>query len=71
MHYLDEGQGDPVVMVHGNPTWSYEYRHMILKLLSTHRCIVPDHLGFGLSDKPLDWDYLPIHHAEYLEFQLP
>ncbi len=52
LHYLDEGQGDPVVMVHGNPTWSYYFRNLVSALRGTHRCIVPDHIGCGLSDKP-------------------
>jgi len=52
MHYLDEGTGPPVVMVHGNPTWSYYYRHLVLRLRRSHRMIVPDHVGCGLSDKP-------------------
>jgi haloalkane dehalogenase len=52
MHYLDEGQGEAVVMVHGNPTWSYYYRRLVLALRGTHRCLVPDHIGMGRSDKP-------------------
>lgn len=54
LHYLDEGPRDapPVLMVHGNPTWSFYYRNLVLALRGTHRCIVPDHLGCGLSDKP-------------------
>jgi len=52
MHYVDEGQGDPVVFVHGTPTWSFEWRHVIQGLSSRHRCIAADHLGFGLSDRP-------------------
>ena len=52
LHYLDEGQGDPVVMVHGNPTWSFYYRNLILALRSDYRVIAPDHVGCGLSDKP-------------------
>lgn len=52
LHYLDEGSGDPVVMLHGNPTWSYYYRNLVAALSPTHRCIVPDHIGCGLSDKP-------------------
>jgi len=52
MSYLDEGSGDPVVMVHGNPTWSFYYRNLILALRDSHRCIAPDHIGCGLSDKP-------------------
>ena len=57
LHYVDEGQGSPVVMVHGNPTWSFYYRNAIKMLRSTHRCIVPDHIGCGLSDKPDDSRY--------------
>jgi cis-3-alkyl-4-acyloxetan-2-one decarboxylase len=51
-HYLDEGSGEPVVMVHGNPTWSFYYRHLVLALRDRWRCVVPDHVGCGLSDKP-------------------
>jgi haloalkane dehalogenase len=53
-HYLDEGQGDPVVMLHGNPSWSLYYRHLVKELRSDYRVIVPDHMGCGLSDKPAD-----------------
>lgn len=52
MHYVDEGSGAPVVMLHGNPTWSFLYREFIKDLSTTHRAIAPDHIGFGLSDKP-------------------
>jgi haloalkane dehalogenase len=52
LHYLDDGTGDPVVMLHGNPTWSYYYRNLVLALRDRFRCIVPDHIGCGLSDKP-------------------
>jgi len=55
--YLDEGEGDPVVMLHGNPSWSYYWRHLVLGLRDEYRCIVPDHIGMGLSDKPADADY--------------
>ena len=51
-HYVDEGKGDPVVMVHGNPTWSFYFRNLILALRDTHRVIAPDHIGCGRSDKP-------------------
>lgn len=53
-HYLDEGAGDPVVMLHGNPSWSFYYRHLVRELRSDYRVIVPDHIGCGLSDKPAD-----------------
>ncbi|MFA6987074.1 MAG: alpha/beta fold hydrolase [Arenimonas sp.] len=55
--YLDEGSGDPVVMLHGNPSWSYYWRKLVLGLRDRYRCIVPDHIGMGLSDKPDDSRY--------------
>jgi len=66
MHYLDEGDEDapPVVMLHGNPTWSFMYRDFVKELRDDYRCVVPDYLGFGLSDKPSDWTYLPRDHAD-------
>lgn len=51
-HYLDEGQGEPIIMVHGNPTWSFFYRSLIIRLRQRYRCIAPDHIGCGLSDRP-------------------
>jgi cis-3-alkyl-4-acyloxetan-2-one decarboxylase len=57
LHYLDEGRGEPVVMLHGNPTWSFYYRNLVLALRDCYRCIVPDHIGCGLSDKPGDKSY--------------
>ncbi len=57
LHYLDEGQGDPIVMVHGNPTWSWYYRRLAADLRDRYRVIVPDHIGCGLSAKPDDADY--------------
>lgn len=57
MHYLDEGAGEPVVMVHGNPTWSFFYRGLVSGLREKYRAIVPDHIGCGLSDKPDDAHY--------------
>jgi haloalkane dehalogenase len=66
LHYVDEGSGAPLVMVHGNPTWSFLYRHLIKRLQGEYRCIAPDHLGFGLSDKPREWSYLPEQHAANL-----
>ncbi|WP_354624489.1 alpha/beta fold hydrolase [Psychromonas sp. MME2] len=56
-HYLNEGSGDPVVMVHGNPSWSFYYRNLVSALSANYQCIVPDHIGCGLSDKPSDSDY--------------
>lgn len=51
-HYLDEGNGPPVLMLHGNPTWSFYYRALVKGLAPARRCIVPDHMGCGLSDRP-------------------
>jgi len=56
-HYLDEGEGDPVVAVHGNPTWSFYYRELVKELRGDHRVVAPDHIGCGLSDKPGDDRY--------------
>ena len=64
MHYLDEGEGDPIIFVHGNPSWSYQFRNVIKRVSNHHRCIAPDLIGFGLSDKPKDWSYLPEDHAK-------
>jgi haloalkane dehalogenase len=66
LHYVDAGNGPPVVMIHGNPTWSFLYRHLIKQLQKTHRCVAMDHIGFGLSDKPTEWSYLPGEHAANL-----
>ncbi len=57
MHYVDEGRGEPLVMVHGNPTWSFYYRGLIKSLRDQYRCIAPDHIGCGLSAKPGDDEY--------------
>jgi haloalkane dehalogenase len=54
MHYLDEGDGDPVLLLHGEPTWSFLYRKLIPPLVRVGRCIAPDYFGFGRSDKPTE-----------------
>lgn len=64
MHYVDEGAGEPIVFVHGTPTWSFEWRHLIVDLRADHRCIAFDHLGFGLSARPAGFAYTPEAHAE-------
>ena len=56
-HYLDQGSGDPVLMIHGNPTWSFYYRNLINTLSDRYRTIAPDHIGCGFSDKPADSQY--------------
>ena len=67
MHYVDEGSGEPLLFVHGTPTWSFEWRHLIRGLAPTHRCIAPDHLGFGLSERPRQFQYTPEAHAQNLD----
>jgi haloalkane dehalogenase len=57
LHYLDEGAGPPVVMVHGNPTWSFYFRHQVARLSGEFRTLVPDHIGCGFSDKPSPSEY--------------
>jgi len=57
LHYLDEGRGEPLLMLHGNPTWSFYYRNLVKAFRDRYRCIVPDHMGCGLSDKPEHYPY--------------
>lgn len=66
MHYVDEGKGPVVLMVHGTPTWSFLYRHLIRALSADCRVVAPDHLGFGLSDKPAGLAYTPAFHTANL-----
>jgi len=68
MHYVDEGEGDPVLLLHGNPTWSFLYRKFIPLLKAAgYRVIAPDHIGFGLSDKPArEHDYSLENHIANL-----
>ena len=63
LHYVDEGTGPPVVLAHGTPTWGFEWRHVIAGLRAEARLIAPDHLGFGLSDRPANAGYRPEDHA--------
>lgn len=73
LSYLDEGpEGQPdevetILMVHGNPTWSFYYRDLVKAFSSTHRCVVPDHIGMGLSSKPQDYAYTLATHIANLE----
>jgi haloalkane dehalogenase len=57
MHYVDEGDGDPVLLLHGEPTWSFLYRRMIPPLAAVARVVAPDYIGFGRSDKPVDREW--------------
>lgn len=66
-HYIDEGEGEPVVMLHGNPTWSFYYRELVKSLRKRFRMVAIDNMGCGLSDKPQEYDYSlesHIHNAE-------
>jgi haloalkane dehalogenase len=67
MHYVDEGRGEPIVCLHGEPTWGYVYRRFIPALSKRHRVIVPDHMGFGKSETPADREYTLGTHVENLE----
>ena len=76
MHYVDEGHGAPIVLVHGTTTWSFIFRRLIQRLSRKYRCIALDHLGYGLSEKPPGISYLPEDQArrlrlliEYLELR--
>lgn len=69
MSYLDEGPrtDEAVLMLHGNPTWSFFYRDAVHAVRETMRCIVPDHIGMGLSEKPQDYDYTLAHRIADIE----
>lgn len=66
MHYLDEGEGRPVLLLHGNPTWSFLYREVIRGLSGECRCVAPDYPGFGFSDHPPEYGYTPEEHAGWV-----
>ena len=66
LHYVDEGSGAPVLLVHGNPTWSFYWRNIMVGLGDRYRMIAVDHLGCGLSDKPQAYDYNLVNHTANL-----
>ena len=66
LHYIDEGQGEVILFVHGTPSWSFEFRNVIKYLSKKYRCIALDHIGFGLSDKPAGYDYSIQNHTATL-----
>lgn len=66
MHYIEEGQGDPILLLHGMPTSSYLWRNIIPHLSPLGRCIAPDLMGMGKSDKP-NIDYSIFDHIKYIE----
>jgi pimeloyl-ACP methyl ester carboxylesterase len=63
LHYIDEGQGETLLFVHGTPSWSFDFRNVIKSLKKNFRCIALDHIGFGLSDKPEEYDYSTLNHS--------
>lgn len=63
MHYIDQGAGTPILFCHGNPTWSFLYRHIVTRLSDRFRCIAIDYLGFGLSERPEAYGYTIEEHA--------
>jgi len=68
-HYVDEGAGEAVVMLHGNPTWSFYFRRLITALKDAqYRAVAVDHIGCGLSDKPQDYDYTLENHIRNFEY---
>jgi haloalkane dehalogenase len=67
VHYVDEGSGPPLLLLHGNPTWSFLYRDIISGLRDRFRCIAPDYPGFGLSVAPPGYGYTPAEHAKVIE----
>jgi haloalkane dehalogenase len=67
VHYVDAGSGPPLLLLHGNPTWSFLYRELIDGLSDRFRCIAPDYPGFGLSRPPPGYGFTPREHAEALE----
>jgi cis-3-alkyl-4-acyloxetan-2-one decarboxylase len=66
MHYVDEGAGDPIILIHGEPTWSYLFRNFIPPLARHFRVIAPDHMGFGKSETPQGAEYTLERHARNL-----
>jgi haloalkane dehalogenase len=66
IHYIDEGTGPVLLMLHGNPTWSYVFRHLVASLRDRFRCIAPDLPGFGLSAAPAGYDFLPETHTQVI-----
>src|SRR5881628_3583420 len=67
VHYLEGGRGEPLLMLHGNPTWSFLYRHLIFWLSDRFRCIAVDYPGFGLSTAPPGYGFTPAEHAGVVE----
>lgn len=67
VHFIDEGEGPPILFLHGNPTWSFLYRGLVIRLRKRFRCIAPDFPGFGLSDHPHLYRYTPEEHTRVIQ----
>jgi haloalkane dehalogenase len=67
LHYVDEGEGPILLLLHGNPTWSFLYRDVIKGLSGSFRCVAPDYPGFGLSEAPSGYGFTPAEHAQVVE----
>ena len=67
VHYVDEGDGPVLLLLHGNPTWSFLYRDVIAGLRDSFRCVAVDYPGFGLSNAPSGYAYTPREHSQVLE----
>lgn len=67
LHFIDEGKGETILFVHGTPSWCFDYRNIVKKLKENYRCVAIDHIGFGLSDKPENYDYSTQNHSKTLE----
>lgn len=67
VHYVDEGSGPPLLLLHGNPTWSFLYRDVVKGLRDRFRCIAVDYPGFGLSTAPASYGYMPSEHSRVVE----
>jgi len=67
LHYIDEGQGETILFVHGTPSWGFDFRNIIKILKANFRCLAIGHIGFGLSDKPEHYDYSTNNHSKSLE----
>ena len=67
IHYIDEGHGPVLLLLHGNPTWSFLYRHLVARLRHRFRCVALDYPGFGLSSAPPDYGFTPAEHSKVVE----
>ncbi|RZK32015.1 MAG: alpha/beta fold hydrolase, partial [Hymenobacter sp.] len=67
VHYIDEGKGPVLLLLHGNPTWSFLYRHIVMHLSAHFRCIALDYPGFGLSTARQDYNFTPEEHSHVVE----